>query len=803
MKMRQIGKLLVSDGPTRGQGLKFNGVSSWFSQRRLLAVAVVCAAVMAIAPDARAETDPLDAPPERVLFAEGDTIRGIVGKYLSDPDLWPVVLALNNIASPADLVPGVELSLPVRQVFAADSALMASLQAIQRATAEGARIFAPAQIGSAIENRDSAVSQREQGEWRQVVSFAGVASDFAEEALEISIAQRDRAAEAVVSDVQGRVEGRSPAEPTWSDRDLNDVLVEFERLRTLSNSTTQVTFRDLSRLRLNPNSNATIQRMRSDPLTGGEVTKVSLAEGDFYALLNQLSDKTAFEIEVPGVETTTNSSDFWIKNDASGARFVNYDAPGLEIARDGETLTVGENEGVVLTGAGAQRAQVLESPIVKAPEVGAILYTAAAPLDWDALEGAEGYWLEVAADPGFNQMKISEWGIREAGFVAGGLTPGRYHWRVAGLDRLGLPGAWSTPRDFTLRVDDTPPFLTLLSPADGIILTAPQTEVLGASEPDARLSLNGAPLDVAGDGSFLAGLPLQPGPNRISVVATDPAGNESRRSLSVVYRPAAAVEIALSDSIPRVDGALAARSDVLSVLGRATGESGAEVVVRDEAGAEVLRTRLGADGGLGFTVPVDEAPRAYRIEVLAPGGAVEGTAEFTALSDRIPPEIALDVPPPRATGEDVVQVSGSAGDAVRLELDGTEVPLTGGRFDLTLTLQPGENGFELAASDAVGNVAVAPLRSLYDIDPPEILRVELGRPQGPDGPIEIVAEARDVSGLRQAAPFVIAIDGEEIEGFLRCDSAAGLCRASLPAEPGALELIELIIEDYAGNAAFE
>ncbi|TDK50575.1 FecR domain-containing protein [Antarcticimicrobium luteum] len=763
----------------------------------------LCAAGIALSLPAAAETDPIDAPPEMVRFSDGDTIRGIVGEYLRDPDLWPVVLALNNIASPADLVPGINLALPVRQVFAADSALLTSLQAIQRATAEGARIFAPTEIGSAIESRDTAMSHREEGAWRQVVSFAGAATGYAEEALDISIAQRDRAAEAVVSDVQGRVEGRAPAEPTWSNRALDDILVEFERLRTLSNSTTQVTFRDLSRLRLNPNSNATIQRMRSDPLTGGEVTKVSLAEGDFYALLNQLSDKTAFEIEVPGVETTTNSADFWIKNDASGARFVNYDSPGLEIARDGDTIVVGQNEGVVLTGAGAQRAQVLDSPLLAAPAVGEVIYTAAATLDWEPEEGAEGYWLEVAADPGFNQMKVTEWGIRDSGFLAEGLAPARYHWRVAALDKLGLPGAWSTPRDFTLRVDETPPFLTLLSPAGDTILTAPQVEVLGASEPDARLTLNGAPLQVAGDGSFLAALALAPGVNAITVAATDPAGNVSTRSLNVVYRPAAAVEITLSDSIPRVAGALAARSDKLSVMGQSTGEPGAEVVLRDEAGAEVLRTRLTADRSVSFTVPVDEAPRGYRIEVLAPGGAVEGTLDFAALSDRLPPEISLDLPLPRATGEDLVQVSGRAGDAVRLQLDGTEVPLTDGAFDLTLMLKPGENAFELVASDAVGNVAVTPLRTLYDIEPPEILRVDLGRSQGPDGPIEIVAEARDASGLRQAAPFLISIGGAEVEGFLRCDSASGICRASLPPEPGALELIELSIEDYAGNAAFE
>ena len=750
-----------------------------------------------------AEVDPMDAPLETVRFSAADTLRGIVGKYLNDPDLWPVVLALNNIASPADLAPGMDLLLPVRQVTAADHALLSSLQAIQRANAEGARIFAPVEIGQAILNRDTAMSQREQGAWRQVVSFAGVASDFAREALAISIAQRDRSAEAVVSDVQGDVEGRAPAEPAWSDRTLNDILVEYERLRTLSNSTTQVTFRDLSRLRLNPNSNATIQRMRSDPLTGGEVTKVSLAEGDFYALLNQLSSKSAFEIEVPGIETTTSSADFWIKNDRSGARFVNYDAPGLEIARGNDVLTVGENEGVVLTAAGAQRAQVLDSPLPDGPAPGTILYTTTAQLGWAPLDGAQGYWVEVASDPAFNQMQISEWGITRPEFEAAGLEPGRYHWRVAALDRLGLPGAWSTPRDFTLRVDTTPPFLALLSPASGSILTRPSVEILGASELDATVTLNGAALVLGADGSFLAPMALQPGENRIEVGARDPAGNESARSLSVVFRPVAAVQIALSDSIPRVGEALAARSDVLTVTGNADADAGSEVVVRDESGTEVLRTRVGERGALSFTVPVEEATRSYGIEVLAPGGEVEGHLDFAALSDRTAPKITLDMPPPRATGDEELHLSGSAGDAVRLELNGAALPLTDGRFDITRVMTPGDNSFELVAADAVGNVGVTQVTTLLDIDPPEVLRVELGRPKGTNGPIELLVEAEDASGLRQAAPFLLSIDGEEVQGFLRCDSATGLCRASLPARPGALELIEVVIEDYAGNAAFE
>ncbi len=86
---------------------------------------------------------------------------------------------------------------------------------------------------------------------------------------------------------------------------------------------------------------------------------MSLAEAILCAA-EPVSDKTASRSRCRGRDDHQFGG-FWIKNDASGARFVNYDTPGLEIARDGETISVGENEGVVLTGAGAQRAQVLQA----------------------------------------------------------------------------------------------------------------------------------------------------------------------------------------------------------------------------------------------------------------------------------------------------------------------------------------------------------------------------------------------------------------------------------------------------------
>jgi hypothetical protein len=744
----------------------------------------------------------LNAPFENIKYTANDNLRDFVGTHLGDPDLWPYVLELNQIESPADLTPGLILDLPVKQVQAADAALRKALDAIQTATSEGAQLFAPQEIGDAISNHDAALEYREITQWHKVVDLSDLATVLAKEALDIALAQRDRAAEAIVSDVQGAVEGRTPSAPRWSDRVREDILVEFERLRTLSNSTTQVTFRDLSRLRLNANSNATIQRMRSDPLTGNEVTKVSLVNGDFYALLNQLSDKSAFEIDVPGVTTTTQSTNFWVSNERGNAKFVNYDAANLRVQSGTSDINLSENEGVVLSNSGTQVAEVFQSAKLNAPALNAILYSGIVDLRWDAYDSAAGYWLEVASDPGFNQMVVSEWGIEGLHFETPELSAGRYQWRVAALDQLGLPGQWSKTRDFTIRNDKTPPFLTVLSPGDGTLSEEEIVEVFGASEPDATVLLNGKPLPVGSDGSFMINVTLQLGDNLLAIQATDLAGNVSDINQNVTYRAQTSVTILIDDLLPRAGDALATRSEALVVRAQTNAQPGAAVAIRSGTGEIIVQTQVNTDGSIGFGLPVTAQKAQFSIEILSPTGSIEGTQSFTAIRDQIPPQITLDLPPPKATDDPLLQLAGSADDALSLNLNGTTIDVIDGRFNTDITLNEDVNTMNLQATDSVGNRTTLNLHTVYDITPPDIISARATRPQGKAGTIEIVAQATDASGLRKSAPFLIEVGGQERHGFLLCETPSGVCRATLPAEPGTLRLIEVAIEDYAGNTAY-
>ncbi|MGH9161312.1 MAG: FecR domain-containing protein, partial [Vicinamibacteraceae bacterium] len=234
-----------------------------------------------VAPRAAGAPAPLAAMVE-IDFNPALSIRQLARDYLGDANLWPEILEASGFASIVELKPGRTLRLPVSQVKAANRAVQLSQEAIQRANLAGAQLFAPRIIAMAIRLYDQALVKRTLGAWLETFHLAQRSRTSAGEAYDVCEQHRDQAAEARLSDKQGSVEGQKPRELTWEDRQLDALLIEEEKLRTLSGSTAQITFRDASRLRLNPNSQAVIQRLRSDPLTRQEDAKVSLIEGDFY-----------------------------------------------------------------------------------------------------------------------------------------------------------------------------------------------------------------------------------------------------------------------------------------------------------------------------------------------------------------------------------------------------------------------------------------------------------------------------------------------------------------------------------------
>jgi hypothetical protein len=83
--------------------------------------------------------------------------------------------------------------------------------------------------------------------------------------------------------------------------------------------------------------------------------------------------------------------------------------------------------------------------------------------------------------------------------------------------------------------DETPPTVSIATPADGTTVEQATVTVSGTTEPGVTLEVNGVLVAVDGNGGFSVELALLEGENEIMAVATDPAGNSATDSASVTF----------------------------------------------------------------------------------------------------------------------------------------------------------------------------------------------------------------------------------------------------------------------------
>ena len=777
--------------------MKARSAAAGRAVRRALAAALL-ASLAAITPLSAQDSEYLT-----VRLETDQNIRQVAERYLDDPNLWPEILRASGLKSITELRPGITLRVPANEISTANKALVDALLQIQNANVAGAQLFASENIGKAISLHDQALVKRTQRDWRNTRGLATESYSEATVALEKSQKLRDQAAEALLSDRNGQVEGQRPQDLSWRDLQLRQILIEEEKVRTLSSSTAQITFRDASRLRLSANSNAIIQRLRYDPLKRKEEAKVSLIEGDFYALLADKTTRTSFNVEIPRVNANIDSGSFWVSNDTTGAKFTNYDVGAVEVSALGKTVTLGPNEGTIVTPGSTPRDKlaVLGATALTEPRDEATVYRTAPQLSWAAVGSAAGYWIEIASDQTFGRMVVSKFGLDQPRFDAPTLQPGEYFWRVVALDSFGLPGARSTTWRFKVTIDNTPPFLSITAPERDAILRDPSVRVVGESEPGARVMLQGQPVEVQTDGRFEATITATAGANTITVVATDPAGNETRSERSFVFMPDQQSIVTFDPAIPAIGPRhFITAENVISLGGTTT--ANAQLRVQTPAGAVRASAATDAAGRFRINVPMQAETERFVIAVVAPSGFTS-TEEFTVTADRKPPEITLDELPLYLTAEPSLVVKGRTKPGAKLTLNGREIANRNGRFDERYMLASGDNVIELVATDAAGNVKVEKWSVKLDRDPPTLVRSALkpvssgGRPA-----LSIEVEAEDASGLAKVAPFKVVAGSQTFSGFLRYNRAAKRYQTTLVVPEAAAPLAVLSqveLQDDAGN----
>ncbi len=722
-------------------------------------------------------------------------------KHLVTRDLWPSILIANNLESADEVRPGVVLNIPVFVIKRAYESLEEANVAIREAVAEGAQLLASEPLDRAIELRNASQEARQNGEWDMCHEKASQATELANRAKEISIAEANAPGEAEISYRLGNVDRRRASDLTWIDAPLHTELYEGDKVRTLSSSLAEILFQDESRLRLEENSEALIQEMRTNRLNRRERSTITLMEGDFLTLLSGRRTEEEFQLSMGEIETDIRSSHFYVSSDDEGARFSNYQGE-IEISAEGSTVVIEENEGsfVAVNQAPSAPRELLPRPALIAPSTRARINPTLDTLRWANVANTAYYRFEIAADREFSNLTVFET-RRSAWFLVGDqLAAGVYYWRVSAVDDLELVGPTSEERSFTIVDDREPPFLMVQTPVNEEIVTIEQVEVRGETEAGAAVFINDVSATVYPAGGFSGTITLSDGWNDLVIRALDEAQNETRKEIRVRYASDQEIQVVFDPSIPS------------SSYGHFLNQ-GASFTVRGTTGAgytlriQGLTVPLGvtsiadASGTFEFTVPTPLDSVAYMMNIIDIGGRTTQVPIFM-IKDNIPPVIQLEVPFPNSTSESELVLSGVVQGGENLSINDTPVELENGRFYETVELRDGSQRVRLVAYDLARNVTVIERDVILDREAPELVSVRVS-PQTATGPetVTITMVARDDSGLNRTAQFTLVLGDFTYNGYLRLGEGEYTGTVNIPeGASGRPRVSSIILQDQLGNA---
>jgi len=186
--------------------------------------------------------------------------------------------------------------------------------------------------------------------------------------------------------------------------------------------------------------------------------------------------------------------------------------------------------------------------------------------------------------------------------------------------------------------DTTPPEFVILSPEDGAYVDDTVITVAGKVEPGATVTFAGRyEADVSEDGRWHIALALEPGKNRFTLVAKDPAGNASEATVTVYLEREPDHAFSAHQKWEIVDGTPAANKYY------GTGVPGTHVWIVSDAGGAETKVTVGENGEWDAYVEFPKAPcgewfavvveaeagrKVFEMKWVCPDG--DGAIEFTA-----------------------------------------------------------------------------------------------------------------------------------------------------------------------------
>ncbi|MEW5761189.1 MAG: hypothetical protein AB1779_10550, partial [Candidatus Thermoplasmatota archaeon] len=234
--------------------------------------------------------------------------------------------------------------------------------------------------------------------------------------------------------------------------------------------------------------------------------------------------------------------------------------------------------------------------------------------------------------------------------------------------------------------DITPPILQIEEPKDGFITNEKSINVIGITEENAKVYINGEEVQFVGT-EFVHLVELSEGNNMIEVEAKDLAGNKKYVKLSVI----------LDTKEPMLK---------IEPLPKSTNKTEIEVEGETEANAHVfVNDELveNFDGKFSTIVPLVEGESKIYIKARDIANNTK-KLELKIIRDTTPPFLEIIEPKENRTKINEISVRGRTEKDAKVYVNGTEVNVNkDGEFSSSVKLVDGENKINIRAIDPLGN----------------------------------------------------------------------------------------------------
>jgi hypothetical protein len=731
----------------------------------------------------------------KIIVDKNFDIQSAAETYLGNRNLWTYILKANKLSGIEDLKNGMTITIPANKVKGSYAEISNAKKSIKDAIEMGAKILAEDLLNEAETYYTKSISEASNFDFESSISSAKKSILFSKRAYNQTKEIREKTVDAIVSYKKGTLQKRISSALSWIPAELYDNLREKDIARTLSQSNAQITFYDLSQIKLNENSQAVIQSSRYDPITKRSNSKVKLEKGDAYALL-QNSPRKKFDVDIPGVKTKINSKYFWVEKGKSDTKLANYNGE-IELEAKNQNIVVGKNQGSVIPDGGipSQPIDLIQPPVLSSPPDLSLTNESNVSFGWIKNTSAKSYWLEIAKDLEFKSVISLVKNISDEQTKINLQEPGIYYWHVCSADEKGLPGNFSETFAFAAVGGSAKPFILLNDAKDIIFTNQSQYTISGKTLSGCNLTINGKSVDVASDGSFNAIINLNEGKNFFRVISEKTKSEISEVNRIIYYETINQLKLVnYSTGSDFTERKIITNSKFHKLNLRTI--PFANVNLFNSLTESSIYAQADSTGYFSITYELENSSSSFELIITSQSG-LSNKFHFDVTLDTQPPQIQLDEFNRNVSSPDFV-FSGKSDAKLILINDEPVTLINNSAFRYETLLKQGINIFEFKAKDEAGNQTILKESIFFDKMPPALIDKKIIKAKGKNKTALIMIKAQDDSQLKKFASIVYSTNGKQEKDFARLNEDSGWYQLEV-IDSQYLNIISVELEDYFSN----